>query len=267
MKFQNCLLASDYDGTLYADDGKIQPDVLEAISYFQQNGGTFTVCTGRVAKGFHAYNPAYINAPVLVANGAAAFDYAKGKYVFYNGIGSEGVSAVRALMREFPELSIELYGTEEISAIHMSENTVRHFTAQDFSFLQVEDPQQVRLPWCKIMLDAGVDSQRVQDFLSKNIKDPIFLPTTGSFVEMLKRGVNKGTGLLRLADALKIPHNRVFAVGDGYNDVDMLKAAEIGFVPKNGSPEALAAAGQVVRSNNDGAVANVIEILDRVLKA
>lgn len=54
-------------------------------------------------------------------------------------------------------------------------------------------------------------------------------------------------------------------MGDGYNDIEMLVAAKAGFVPENGSPEALEHADYVVRSNNDGAVVNVIEILDNIL--
>ena len=72
----------------------------------------------------------------------------------------------------------------------------------------------------------------------------------------------KGNGLLRLAYALGVPRKNAFAVGDGSNDVDMIKAAALGFVPSNGDPLALAAAGRVVRSNDEGAVANVIEVLD-----
>ncbi len=44
----------------------------------------------------------------------------------------------------------------------------------------------------------------------------------------------------------------------------MLRAAAGAFVPANGSPQALAAATHVVRSNNDGAVAHAIEILDQL---
>ena len=37
-KFENVLLASDFDGTLKTDDGEIPRDVLEAIEYFEENG-------------------------------------------------------------------------------------------------------------------------------------------------------------------------------------------------------------------------------------
>ena len=42
MKFENVLIASDFDGTLKNDDGIITADVIEKIRYFIKNGGFFT---------------------------------------------------------------------------------------------------------------------------------------------------------------------------------------------------------------------------------
>ena len=75
MKFEKVLLASDFDGTLKNDDGVITDEVKDAISVFLAQGGLFTVCTGRIYQGFHLYSPEYINAPVLLGNGAMAYDY------------------------------------------------------------------------------------------------------------------------------------------------------------------------------------------------
>ena len=100
----------------------------------------------------------------------------------------------------------------------------------------------------------------VQRFLSER-SEIGFLPTDGGFLEVVKRGVDKGTALLRLADAMGIGREHVYAVGDGYNDVEMLRAARLGFAPANGDGAALAAADRVVRSAEQGAVAHVIELL------
>ncbi|MBR1812059.1 MAG: HAD-IIB family hydrolase [Clostridia bacterium] len=265
MKFQNCLLASDYDGTLYDDTGKIPASVMDAIKYYISEGGYFTVCTGRVLQGFHAYDSAYINAPVLLSNGACAYDYTKNQYAFRVEIGAEGIPLVRALAEKFPMLSIELYNTETICAVHMSKNTKQHFAIQNIEGVPVDDPAKSKLPWTKIMLlDALPVTDAVQAFIAEFCDDPVSIPTSGDWIEITKRGANKGTGVLRLADSLGVPHDRVFAVGDGYNDADMLRAARIGFAPRNGSREALAAADRIVRSNRDGAVAHVIEILDKM---
>ena len=44
----------------------------------------------------------------------------------------------------------------------------------------------------------------------------------------------------------------------------MLKASAKGFVPENGSQEALAVADYITRTNDDGCIAHAIEILDEL---
>lgn len=264
-KFKNVLITSDFDGTLKNDEGVITKEVREAIAYFIDEGGYFTVSTGRTYQGFHLYDPAYINAPVLLANGAMAYDYAKRATAFFDGIGDEGLDAIRAVRDHFPTASIEMYPFNETYAINLTGDTERHFTSQDIEYTVVADPAQAKKPWQKVMIGSDEKtSLEIQRFLQSFTDDPAFLPTTGSFVEVMKKGVDKGTGLLKLADYLGVPHERCYAVGDGYNDVEMLAAAAGAFVPENGSPEALAAATHIVRSNNDHAVAHVIEILDKL---
>lgn len=265
-KFEKVLIASDFDGTLKNDDGIITDDVRSAIVYFISEGGYFTVCTGRTYQGFHLYDPTYINAPVLLTNGSMAYDYEKNEPVFVNGIDAEhGIPFVRAIMEKFPDVSIEMYPFDSTYAIHLDDTSHRHFTSQGIPYKVVSDPSETEFPWAKAMFDAEGISQEVQTFMRENFDDPAFLPTNGGYIEVMKKGSDKGTGLLFLADALGVPHDRTFAVGDGYNDIEMLVAAKAGFVPENGSPEALEHADYVVRSNNDGAVANVIEILDNIL--
>lgn len=265
MKFDNCLIASDYDGTLYNNEGVITPQVIEKIKYYIANGGKFTVCTGRVHEGFHAYDPSYINAPVLLANGSTAYDYVNDKVMFTTPLGEEVFDALRSVAKEFPDSSIEMYPFDEAFVINNSETSHHHFTVQDIKYSAISDPSEAKKPWQKAMIYSEKDSVRIQNYLNANYPHVHFLSTTGSYIEILAHSVDKGSGLLKLADSLNVPYDRVFAVGDGFNDVEMLVAAEIGFVPCNGCKEALSVADRIVRSNNDGAVAHVIEILDEIL--
>ena len=50
-KFDGILLCSDWDGTLF-DGTSIPENNVEAIRYFQRNGGTFTLSSGRYAGHF-----------------------------------------------------------------------------------------------------------------------------------------------------------------------------------------------------------------------
>ena len=56
------------------------------------------------------------------------------------------------------------------------------------------------------------------------------------------KGVDKGTGVLRLAEHFGIPREAILAVGNDENDISMLKAAGVGVAVANASPQTLAAA-------------------------
>ncbi len=265
MIFENVLLASDFDGTLKNDEGIITDDVKAAIADFMSKGGKFTVCTGRIFQGFHLYNPEYINAPVLLGNGAMAYDYEKNEVIFNDAIGEEGLPAVKDVLSEFPNISIEFYNIDCVCAVNLNNHSEQHFTSQGINFKTIEKPEDAPLPWTKVMIAAHGCSQEVQNIL-ENHPEINYLKTTGNYVEILKKGVDKGTGLLKLAKALECKKENTYSAGDGYNDVEMLVAAKAGFVPENGSSEALAVGKYITRSNNTGCIAHAIEILEDIYK-
>ena len=76
--FSDILLTVDYDRTLTAPDSTIPERNIEAIRYFIENGGAFTVNTGRslpMAMAFLDKVP--VNAPLRLYNGSAAYDTEK----------------------------------------------------------------------------------------------------------------------------------------------------------------------------------------------
>lgn len=263
MKFKNVLLASDFDGTLANSDGKIDDAVVSAIRYFIAQGGKFTVCTGRIYQGFHNYNSAYINAPVLMGNGAMAYDYKNKRIVFENAIGNEGIVALDDVLENFPGVTVEMYNFGKACAVNPCKRSEEHFTNMGIVYSVVDSPKAAVRPWTKVMIYAKGCSPQVQKLLEQH-PEINFLKTTGDYIEVLAKGVDKGNGLLRLGKILGCEPKNIYATGDGYNDVDMLKVVSAAFVPQNGMAEALAVANYVTRSNNDGCIANVIEILDKI---
>ena len=49
-KFSNTVLITDLDGTLLPHNKILNEKDLNAIEYFRQNGGIFTIATGRIIK-------------------------------------------------------------------------------------------------------------------------------------------------------------------------------------------------------------------------
>ena len=263
MKFKKVLLASDFDGTLADSGGKIPESVISAIKYFMSEGGRFTVCTGRIFQGFHLYSEEYINAPVLLGNGAMAYDYKNKEIVFNDAICGEGLAAINDVISRFPCVAVETYNFDKVCSINAGESSIHHFTSMGIDFTEVEAPEQAQRPWTKVMVHAPDCSAEVQRLLDEHM-EVNYLKTTGEYIEILKKGVDKGTGLLKLGEILGCKSCDIYAAGDGYNDVDMLKASAKGFVPENGSQEALAVADYITRTNDDGCIAHAIEILDEL---
>ena len=81
LKFNKVLLASDFDNTLVYTQGALErgEDIppmsarnREAVEYFIQNGGYFSISTGRALPAFARYaKDLPCNAPCVIANGAA----------------------------------------------------------------------------------------------------------------------------------------------------------------------------------------------------
>ena len=86
-----------------------------------------------------------------------------------------------------------------------------------------------------------------------------FVQALSGMLEILPPGTSKGAGLQRVLDELGIPPENVLALGDGENDVEMLRMAGIGVAMANGMPEAKQAADYVVSSNDDDGVAEAVE--------
>ena len=86
---------------------------MEAIRYFIENGGTFTINTGRsvpMTKVFRDRVP--VNAPLLLYNGSAAYSIAEKKLTFCHAIAMDLWETVRRCQELFPDLTVEVQGVD-----------------------------------------------------------------------------------------------------------------------------------------------------------
>lgn len=268
-KFSGCLLASDYDATLTNSKGVIPEEVKQAIKEYKKEGGLFTVCTGRTKQGFHDYSPEIINAPVLLANGSMAYDFQKEEIKFLCGVEKEDKEVIRKIAFEYEGAGVEMYSSTFRSfVINPDERNRKHFDIQYIPYEVVADVPDEVFPAVKVMVSVGqekcIDFQRFLDSIDMgNLK---YIPQrVGDFIEIISKNSDKGTGLMKLAECLGIEKNRVFSIGDGANDVDMLRAAYVGFVPENGCEEAKNAGNMIVKSNDEFAVADAINRIAQII--
>jgi hydroxymethylpyrimidine pyrophosphatase-like HAD family hydrolase len=92
-----------------------------------------------------------------------------------------------------------------------------------------------------------------------------FIRSERRLYEILPKGNSKGELLCKMAELLGISMDKTIAVGDYNNDVSMIRRAGIGFAVANAVPEAKAVADYVTVSNDDHAIAAIVEGLEKGL--
>lgn len=80
------------------------------------------------------------------------------------------------------------------------------------------------------------------------------------YLEILHPTASKGAALRRLAEELNIPISETIAVGDSFNDIEMIQAAGLGIAVANAIPEVKAIADVVLdRTAAEGAIEEIVE--------
>ncbi|WDC83624.1 HAD family hydrolase [Caloramator sp. mosi_1] len=64
-----------------------------------------------------------------------------------------------------------------------------------------------------------------------------YMFSTDRYLEILSYGVSKGSALRELVKLLNIKENKVVAIGDYCNDIEMIKVAFLGVATKNAHSE------------------------------
>ena len=65
-KFKGYLICTDCDGTLTDNEGKVSDANAEAIKYFEEEGGLFTLATGRFPHFANNFKDKFkVNAPIV----------------------------------------------------------------------------------------------------------------------------------------------------------------------------------------------------------
>ena len=267
-KFKGMLLACDMDGTLLDDSKQIPAENLRALQYFTKQGGRLSLATGRSPHAIGTYiDQLPVNAPYSVMNGSLICDENR-KILYCSGMPCETKEMIEHVLLNNSQFGCEVFTAETALIRQMSDHTLQHMHKLHLDYQMLSNERFAKsatADWCTVNF-TGEPAQitaLTQDLL---IRYPHVFDVTSSmstFCEITAAGVNKGSALRNIVEYLP-DVERVFAIGDSYNDESMLQEAQISFAPANAEPEVLQNVNMTVSSNNDRAVADMIEYLEKI---
>lgn len=229
--FENWLVVSDIDGTLNNKIRKLPKINYNAIKEFTDRGGNFTLASGRLQSSLERnYNRITPNQPAIVLNGAGIYDFNKREMLWRSTIGPKGRAFVKLISEEFDEIfkrvDIGIYFDDYVYVVKsglLSKGTMYFDKANHEYVKSIDDvPQE---GWMKVIFWSNpftIDKLRSAISKMEN-PDANFMSSSILTLEMLQKDTHKGVGIMKLADMLGIEKSHVAAIGDYYNDWDMLK--------------------------------------------
>ncbi len=247
--FSDVLLTVDYDRTLTAPDSTIPERNIEAIRYFMENGGAFTVNTGRslpMAKAFMDKVP--VNAPLLLYNGSAAYDTQKKEFCFLHEIQMDLWKTIEEVIAMFPDLTVEVQALDKHYDFipnpawdAFSDNNCDYATAQwgqDLGpFLKFSIYGEIRENTVDHLFRGTPEEIRrmdeAQELVSRTYADKAVVFRAGHrIIDVHAKGVSKARSARQLQQQLG--RSILVCVGDGENDVPMLNEADFAYSPADG---------------------------------
>ncbi len=270
--YSDFLLTVDFDRTLTATDSTIPQRNLEAIRYFLENGGTFTLNTGRSIpmSAHHILGKVPTNAPLLLYNGSADYDPAAGKITRAAVIPLDPGAIVSDIQTRFPTLNVEIQGMDAHHLIRRDAGWEVYCTKNRCAYSYVT-PDAIPQPFVKFAVNGQFRDGTVASMyhaaadevsLFQELEDYI-LSKYGHAVETFRACARildvhaKNCGKLNAARRLQkdLGKKYLICVGDAENDLSMLEGADFAYCPADG---VVADRFENVCPCNDGAVADVI---------
>ncbi len=267
-KYTDWLVVSDIDGTLNNTLRRTPKVNTEAIGRFVHKlGGSFTLASARNVQSLrpHYMKLPDVKTPAVVLNGAGIYDFTKEEMLWFNSIPISGKEIIRKALDKFPSLEAGIFTDDMIylvrpkimSPVMMKADSLRHkrCTAID------EVPED---RWGKVIFYClPYQKKRIKEYVSSLSGDEIsYIDTTAFSFDMVNSTTHKGNAVKVLAGLLEIPEKNIGAIGDYYNDLDMLKSVSHPACCKQAPDEIHEACEFHACHCNKGAVADFLRYIE-----
>lgn len=274
--FDGCLLACDIDGTLIVNEYIPQINI-DKIKYFVSEGGAFCLATGRTAGAIsHITNCIDCISPSIVANGSMIFDIKNDKAIYELFVPKSDCHIVKAVLDGCKTVGIEAHSGKKVLVLNESKETIDHEKYENLDAVTLDYNDALLYNWNKVIyLFADSNEAKVtKDIISRFEHSSQFVDTSAVidgrrryYYEHVPKNVSKATTLKILCEKLNVTPGCCYAIGDYYNDLEMIKTADIGAALTDSPDEVKEVADVVVCTAQNGAVADFIDYLtERKLK-
>src|SRR5918999_1266163 len=263
------LLISDLDGTLLDPDHVLRPWTRAMVRALRDAGVEVVLASGRIPPAMESIcRELDLDTPQITTHGALVVSPITGNVVSSHPLGADDVRAHLEFAEEIGVPAVLCYADgfkvermhPGIAAIFEPYGEPLPEVVPDLDELAESDPLKVYL-WTEESLYEDVIAEARARFEDRNTV------TSGDQVgvEFLAADANKETAAAELAASMGLDMSEVAAIGDGPNDVNLLRSVGISAAMAHASHEVRDAATFVVPGNREeGAAVAMTRMFPRI---
>lgn len=253
------LVAIDVDGTLLNDQYKLPPRTKETMNR-SLDYCHLVLCTGRSLFSTkpllqHFKKPI----PLISDNGGTLWLPEKGIWE-QSTISRQVVQEILSFCREYG-LHVDFTTGEGIYVERLNEQLLSIYRKYFAEPTKVRDLMQLEQMPVKITISGPTEQidQAYPEIIKRFAEKAQCFRSGPYFIDCLAKGVNKGTALMKVASFLGVDMRQTIAIGNYFNDLEMLHLAGLGVAVANAPEEVRGQADLVTDSNNHEGVRKVLE--------
>jgi len=256
------LVVSDMDDTLLNEHDELSERTIAAIRAAKAAGVQVTLATGRMFQSTKVFaDKLELKLPLITYNGAL-IRTSGGEELFAQPLEAEVAGDVLSLFRE-NGWYVQTYIND---ILYVKEYTDESGYYERLTKIKAsplgEEVFQRKDGLLKILALSHEEAQmsNIRETVRGQFGQRLYVANSKScYLEITHPAVNKGRALALLAQHLGIRPEQIMAVGDGTNDIDMLRYAGLGVAMGNAKPDVQAAANVVTATNREDGLAQAIE--------
>ena len=250
------------DGTLLNDESELTARTKAAILGAVDAGVIFVTATGRPLLGAEMINGLIDrDMPVIIFNGAAVFMWKSQTNIFNKYLDAALAEEVYdvGVTRDIPVI---LWTGKGLWASRECEATIKYREIYNVdigiikSVSELKEEGIYKLLW----IDTPANIIRLQTEMTGHFRGRLNCHSSRPIMlEFVGLDAEKGAAMAELGRIYGVDRSEMIALGDGYNDISMLRYAGLGIAMENSPDDVKAACAHVAPSNNDDGAAIAIE--------
>lgn len=256
------LLAIDIDDTLLNDEGEITPTTIEALKAAMDEGVVVTLATGRMYASADAIAARLgLRVPLITYQGALVRYAGEGDIIYARYVPESVAGEVFEYSRK-NGLHLQAYVNDRLYVAEENEAVIGYARISNIPYIvEPNIAGLIRLPQNKLLM---IDDPERLDAAAAELRDRLgdqahITKSKPHFLEVMHPEGTKGSALRFLAGHFGCKISETMAIGDSWNDHDMIETAGLGVAMGNGVDALKKIADAVTDSNNEDGVRKAIE--------